>query len=185
MSARVEGLPHDPLTMEPLRVYARSKLADAFELQATDPKVVNTEISINNWVRENTPDAATNASWENPHYRTRYKQRVLSILFNLQKNPELVKLVKERKVKAQELGGMKPDQLWPEGPYAQAMVRRRELDLARQMIKAKEDEAYEGILTCPKCKSKKTSYYQMQTRSADEPATNFCSCVCGHRWRFC
>ena len=171
--------------MDPLRVHAREKLASKLDLKVTDPKVVNAEISINNWVRETTPDAAANASWENPVFRRRYKQRLLSILFNMDKNPELVKMIKERKVKAQELGGMTPDQLWPDGPYARALIRHRERDLDLQMIKAKEDEAYEGILTCPKCKSKKTSYYQMQTRSADEPATNFCSCVCGHRWRFC
>ena len=46
-------------------------------------------------------------------------------------------------------------------------------------------EAYEGILTCGKCKSNKTDYYQMQTRSADEPMTTYANCkACGHRWKF-
>ena len=33
-----------------------------------------------------------------------------------------------------------------------------------------------------------TTYYQKQTRSADEPMTTFASCLtdtCLHRWRFC
>lgn len=39
--------------------------------------------------------------------------------------------------------------------------------------------------TCGKCKEKKVSYYQLQTRSADEPLTTFCTCeVCGNRWKF-
>ena len=39
---------------------------------------------------------------------------------------------------------------------------------------------------CGKCKQRKTIYYQMQTRSADEPMTTFVSCVnCGNRWKFC
>ena len=50
---------------------------------------------------------------------------------------------------------------------------------------------------CGKCKQRKVSYYQMQTRSADEPMTSinpplwcmlmlaFCRCkVCGNRWKF-
>lgn len=55
---------------------------------------------------------------------------------------------------------------------------------------------------CGKCKQRKVSYYQMQTRSADEPMTSndpflsrlfgicvlmvaFCLCeVCGNRWKF-
>ncbi|GIQ80387.1 hypothetical protein KIPB_001180 [Kipferlia bialata] len=38
---------------------------------------------------------------------------------------------------------------------------------------------------CSKCKAKQTTYYQLQTRSADEPMTTFCTCIpCGHSWRF-
>jgi len=44
----------------------------------------------------------------------------------------------------------------------------------------------EGIHTCSKCKSKKTYSYQLQTRSSDEPMTNFVTCVeCGNKWKFC
>lgn len=39
---------------------------------------------------------------------------------------------------------------------------------------------------CGKCKQRKTQYYQMQTRSADEPMTTFVTCTnCGNRWKFC
>ncbi|KAH3901672.1 related to Transcription elongation factor S-II [Saccharomycodes ludwigii] len=38
---------------------------------------------------------------------------------------------------------------------------------------------------CGKCKERKVSYYQLQTRSADEPLTTFCTCEnCGNRWKF-
>jgi DNA-directed RNA polymerase subunit M/transcription elongation factor TFIIS len=44
----------------------------------------------------------------------------------------------------------------------------------------------EGIHTCGKCKSKKTYSYQLQTRSSDEPMTNFVTCAsCGNKWKFC
>ena len=43
----------------------------------------------------------------------------------------------------------------------------------------------EGIFACIKCKSKLTQYYEMQTRSADEPMTVFASCTqCGANWKF-
>ena len=44
----------------------------------------------------------------------------------------------------------------------------------------------EGVdmFPCPKCHAKKTSYFQKQTRSADEPMTIFCRCmVCNQNWR--
>ena len=41
-----------------------------------------------------------------------------------------------------------------------------------------------GIFTCGKCKSQNTTYYEMQTRSADEPMTAFITCLkCGKRWK--
>ncbi|KAM9929345.1 hypothetical protein OXX80_009720 [Metschnikowia pulcherrima] len=50
---------------------------------------------------------------------------------------------------------------------------------------ATEKRAVTDRFTCGKCKHKKVSYYQMQTRSADEPLTTFCTCEnCGNRWKF-
>ena len=40
--------------------------------------------------------------------------------------------------------------------------------------------------TCRKCKSKKCTYYALQTRSSDEPMTIFVTCLdCGQRWKTC
>lgn len=37
---------------------------------------------------------------------------------------------------------------------------------------------------CPKCGPVKAEYWEIQTRSADEPATRFHKCTkCGHTWR--
>ncbi|CAI8005402.1 Transcription elongation factor A protein 1, partial [Geodia barretti] len=42
------------------------------------------------------------------------------------------------------------------------------------------------LLKCSKCGSRKCTYTQAQTRSADEPMTTFAYCLtCGHRWKFC
>ena len=45
-------------------------------------------------------------------------------------------------------------------------------------------EVSDGILKCPKCKSMKTEYTEVQTRSADEPTTKKCFCNnCNYRWK--
>ena len=42
----------------------------------------------------------------------------------------------------------------------------------------------DGIFECKNCGSKKTTYYSLQTRSADEPMTNFITCIqCNNRWK--
>ncbi|KAG0433226.1 Transcription elongation factor A protein 1 [Dictyocoela muelleri] len=45
-------------------------------------------------------------------------------------------------------------------------------------------EAETDIFQCSRCKQRKCSYRQLQTRSADEPMTTFVKCVCGHAWKF-
>lgn len=169
----------------PVREHVREQIASIYGLPKTSAKVKNTEISIQNNVYSRITDPSQ-MSWESWRYRQMYKNRALQIIFNLKKNPALVEsIVKTKTLNPAEIGGMEPEQLWPDGPYSKALTVNREKALERQLAKMEEDQAYEGILTCPKCKGKKTSYYQMQTRSADEPATNFCSCICGHRWKFC
>jgi len=43
----------------------------------------------------------------------------------------------------------------------------------------------EGVFKCKRCKSNSTDYYQLQTRSADEPMTTFVTCTsCFYRWKF-
>jgi DNA-directed RNA polymerase subunit M/transcription elongation factor TFIIS len=45
-------------------------------------------------------------------------------------------------------------------------------------------EASTNNFQCRKCKSNECTYYQMQTRSADEPMTTFVSCIkCGTNWK--
>jgi DNA-directed RNA polymerase subunit M/transcription elongation factor TFIIS len=78
---------------------------------------------------------------------------------------------------------MRPEDLWPDGPYAQKMEERIIKDLRKAYL-AQEVKNQEGFFTCVRCKSKKTSYYQLQTRSADEPMTTFVTCLnCDRNWK--
>ena len=45
-------------------------------------------------------------------------------------------------------------------------------------------EASTNLFTCKKCKSKRCTYYTMQTRSCDEPETIFITCLdCGKNFK--
>ncbi|KAI8089003.1 transcription elongation factor S-II [Halteromyces radiatus] len=47
-------------------------------------------------------------------------------------------------------------------------------------------QAETDMFICGKCKQRKCTYFQMQTRSADEPMTTFVTCLsCNNRWKFC
>jgi DNA-directed RNA polymerase subunit M/transcription elongation factor TFIIS len=79
---------------------------------------------------------------------------------------------------------MKPEELWKDGPYAKRIEEKIHLDMRKQYAAKDARESLVGLFTCGRCKSQKTTYYEMQTRSADEPMTVFVSCLnCEKNWK--
>ena len=56
--------------------------------------------------------------------------------------------------------------------------------LANTVFDQEHSKNKNGLFTCDKCRSNSTTYYEMQTRSADEPMTAFINCLdCLNRWK--
>lgn len=118
---------------------------------------------------------------ETPEYRAKLR----SLFQNLKNrsNPALAQRVLSGEIASDAFVVMSSDEL------KSAQLRQLETALQREnMLKAQvpmSEKSISDALTCGKCKQKKVSYSQAQTRSADEPMTTFCECtVCGHRWKF-
>ena len=114
-----------------------------------------------------------------------YTDKFRSILFNLNakstvQNKELLKKLKAGKFKAHELAFMSHQELYPEKWKSLIEEKiKRDQNEGKVDLSAATDEFY-----CFRCKKRKCSYYQMQTRSADEPMTTFVTCLlCGNNWR--
>ena len=62
---------------------------------------------------------------------------------------------------------------------------KKSLYIKRDKLKYEfKPEAMTDQFKCRKCGSRSCSYYEVQTRSADEPMTQFISCLdCGNRWK--
>jgi len=72
-------------------------------------------------------------------------------------------------------------QEWKPQHWKVSIDRKMQYDASRYTDNL---QAATDMYTCKKCRSKKCTYYEMQTRSADEPATVFVTCLdCGKRWR--
>ncbi len=167
-----------------MRTYACSKLSTILNIQATDKLCMNLEKCIFNWAVRVTKLNNDQPSWENPFFKDRYKIKFLDIQFNL-KDPKnnLLTRLKNDEVKVTDVVQMKPYEINPHGPYAVVKEKLR-VQEEHKLARNAENENYEGMFKCGKCKSRKTTYYQMQTRSADEPMTTFVTCTnCNNRWK--
>lgn len=112
----------------------------------------------------------------NKYFRNIYTEKVRLIYSNINKksinNKYIYTKLINKEISVKDLINMTPEQLFPE---------RHEK--VKENVKKKETT--EGIIKCGKCKSYKTEYYQLQTRSADEPMTTFVHCNnCDNRFKF-
>lgn len=165
----------------PLRTFAVSKLSEFID----KPFAMNIEKSIFNWSIRNTKKNKQVPDWGNPFFKEGYKLKFLSIQRNIS-NPEthLVERIKKGEVKTKEIAFYEPEKLYPSGLWARTMEDHKIKDIKKQLTADKQFEKYTGAYTCHKCKSQKTVYYQLQTRSADEPMTTYVTCMnCGKKWK--
>ncbi|XP_020114273.1 transcription elongation factor TFIIS-like [Ananas comosus] len=114
------------------------------------------------------------------------KQKYRSIMFNLRadNNTDLRRRVLIGQVRPESLADMSPEDMASDArKLANNKIKEKALfDCERGgPPKATTDQ-----FKCGRCGQRKATYYQMQTRSADEPMTTFVTCVnCNNHWKFC
>ena len=89
-------------------------------------------------------------------------------------------MLQDKKLKAHEFAFMNHQEMNPK-------IWKELIENKKIRDKYKYESALEAstdLFTCRACKSKKCTYTQQQTRSADEPMTTFVTCLnCGKRWK--
>ena len=115
-----------------------------------------------------------------------YRNKLRSLILNMKNknNPQLRANVLDGTIPPAKLTTMSSAELAPESLKKELeQLHQKNLFDAQGAV---EKRAVTDRFVCGKCKQRQVSYYQMQTRSADEPLTTFCTCEkCGNRWKFC
>jgi len=123
--------------------------------------------------------------WSVKLFNTLYLSNVRKIVGNLDttsyiNNKELLQRYKNKEITLEEICSMDYYSLyqskWKEAIERQKMIEKLQLEGNKSL-------ATEQFL-CTKCFKRECTYYEMQTRSADEPMTIFITCLnCGKNWR--
>lgn len=126
--------------------------------------------------------------WSNKIFWNMYRSKSISIYENLrgeqsyiQNNENWLQKIKSGEVSVRTFAEMDAVDLCP-SRWKSAVEKMIENE---KKLYSKNDSA-SIFMWCSACKRKtKCDYYQMQTRSADEPMTTFVTCLeCDRKWKF-
>lgn len=163
-----------------LRYYVRAKLREFF---VNDNDCNNLEIALFNSTLDDCNNSKTPMNWKDRLFKRKYKQKFVSLYYNMTnpKNEDLLDRIATGQVPITKLPYMTPYELDPknwESTFLRIATAKMDMgDFAVQME--------EGLFKCGKCKSRRVHHYQMQTRSADESMTTYCTCTeCKNVWKF-
>jgi len=145
------------------------------EVLEDEKNSINLEKGVFNYAIKEANSRKIIKKWENPYFAQIYIDRLRSIYVNL-KNPELLAVVKSGELAPQVLAFMTHQEMDHE--HWRSRIQRK---ITRDASKFNTNvQASTDMFTCRKCKSKRSTFYELQTRSADEPATIFITCLdCG------
>jgi transcription elongation factor S-II len=173
MSATVKSIENPDV----FRSNIRKKLSSFFSENMKH--AANLEKGIYNWALKEATNRKVVKKWDNQFFIQIYLDHLRSIFVNL-RNDKLIQMVTNGEIKAHELAFMTHHEMKPE--KWDEMIKAKSIrDKSKFETKL---EASTDTFTCRKCRSKKCSYVQLQTRSADEAMTVYVTCCeCGNRWK--
>ena len=124
-------------------------------------------------------------SWDNKIFVQMYISKARSLYTNIKSdsyvnNNELIKRIEKDKLSVEDLPKMSFQELFPQH-WKTIMDEKYKRD---KLLYEDQQEAMTDQFKCGRCKQRKCSYFELQTRSADESMTIFITCIeCGNRWK--
>jgi len=165
--------------MEPemIRQNAKKFFVELFECEKVGQ---NVEVGIYNYAVHEATIRQIIKKWSNPLFQQIYTSRLRTISYNLKKNNDLLFQVKKGQITPEVFSSITHQEMNP-SHWKEKIEQKIKRDRSKLTTNI---EASTDMFCCKKCKSKRCTYYELQTRSADESATIFITCLdCGKNWR--
>ena len=183
-------VPETESSMETIaKTVTRQHIYEAFvELvgeHCSDEDILDLERGIYNATLEEAKRRMVPLTWDHASFKLIYKMISKRIVSNFQPdsyvaNGQLMERWKEGEFTLDQLGQWAPYELMPsQWKSLKDQQFRRDKRIQEGNLAMATDR-----FRCSQCKKKMCSYYELQTRSADEPMTIFISCLnCGKHWK--
>ena len=124
-------------------------------------------------------------NWKAVPFQELYKTQLRSLLWNIHprslvKNPRLLERCLAGEFPLAHIPSMSAYDMFPERWQELA---DKQLIREQKILEGNKSQATDEY-KCNRCHKRQCTYYEMQTRSADEPTTIFITCLnCGKRWK--
>jgi transcription elongation factor S-II len=124
-------------------------------------------------------------SWKSREFVEKYRQIVRTVFSNIHpdspvKNTRLIARVLEGEFPLTEIPSMSSYEMFPENWFT---LKDKLLQREQKILEGNKSRATDQF-KCRRCNKRECTYYELQTRSADEPMTIFITCLnCGKEWR--
>lgn len=143
------------------------------------------EKSIYNYTINLSKEKNIKRNWGNQIFRGLYFSKIRSIYSNLDKesyigNDTFLDRILNKEIDVNTIAELTIYDIFPDN-WKYILEQKSKRDKLKYELKP---EAMTDAFKCRKCGSRSTSYYEVQTRSADEPMTQFITCLnCNTRWK--
>lgn len=139
----------------------------------------NIEKSIYNFAIQESSKRNIVKKWDNPIFIHLYLDRLRTVYMNL-KQEGFVSRILKGEIAPERVAFMSHHDMNPLR-WQTSIEKKMMRDASRYNTNI---QASTDMYTCRRCKSKKTTYYEVATRSADEQMTIFITCLnCGKNWK--
>ena len=185
LSQGVELTESDVDTITPNRTKIINAITESMSTLLSEEEIKNLEIAIFLSTLHAAEKRHISKVWTYPLFTQLYSSIARTVVGNLNpntyiQNKNLFKRFEDGELSLEEIASFGHTDLYPE-IWKDSLIRQFERE--KRQLEGNRSMATDQFL-CKGCKKRECTYYELQTRSADEPMTIFIQCLnCGKRWR--
>jgi transcription elongation factor S-II len=174
----------EPYEQAPHRVAMVEQVKKLFANHLSHSEIVNLEMAVYNSCIQNAGKHHVICDWSYPLFQKLYERKMRHICANLHpncyiQNTKLLERYKAKEFTFEDLMTWRETEIFPE---RNKELADKQFQREQRLLEGNKANATDQFY-CGRCHKRQCTYYELQTRSADEPMTIFVQCVnCGKRW---